>query len=374
VTIVGNLRQKLFAEINAVPQSLQGNYFRSLDGLRGIAILMVICHHFGVNHFLRGTGVFIDSNTGVHIFFVLSGFLITTLLLKEKLNSGSISLKHFYIRRVLRILPVAYLFLLVLIVLNAAFHLQIQLIDFIASFLFFKNLSFRNEPYTAHLWSLAVEEQFYILFPFLLSYNTNRYLIVALAIVIGVPIISILGNHHVSILFANPTIAFITKVIMFSFWKGPVIILVGSVFSILTFKGIIKPEKFASKYFLSFALLIIAIVIHSQNFVYYVKYLSEYLSAILIAYAILLSVNTKNLLTVILENDILVKIGILSYSLYIWQELFIGSRAWQPWMQMLSGSPLYLIILVKVAATFAIAGLSYYLFESKFLKLKSRFK
>jgi peptidoglycan/LPS O-acetylase OafA/YrhL len=369
-----DIGQKLFADISEVPQSLQGNYFRSLDGLRGIAISMVICHHFGVNYFLHGTGLFIDSNTGVHIFFVLSGFLITTLLIKEKLNSGSISLKHFYIRRILRILPVAYLFLLVLIVLNAFFHLQVRFIDFIASFLFFKNLSLRNEPYTAHLWSLAVEEQFYIIFPFLLSYNTNRYLMVALAIIIGVPIISILGNYHVSILFANPTIAFITKVITYSFWKGPVIILIGSVFSILIFKGIIKPEKVSSKYFLSFILLAVAIIIHSKTFVFYTKYLSEYLSAILVAYAIVLSISTKNFLSVILENSILVKIGILSYSLYICQELFIGSRAWQPWMQMMSGSPLYLIILVKVIATFIIAALSYYLFESKFLKLKSRFK
>ena len=363
-----------FKEITKIPASLQGCYFRSLDGLRGIAILMVICHHFGVNHFLRGSGLFIDSNTGVHIFFVLSGFLITTLLIKEKLKTGKVSLKHFFIRRILRILPVAYLFLLVLIVLNACLHLQVHLIDFVASFLFFKNLSLRNEPYTAHLWSLAVEEQFYLIFPFLLSYDTNRYLMVALAIIVGVPIIAILGNYHVSILFANPAVAFITRVIMYSFWKGPVIILIGSVFSILIFKGIIKPEKVSSKYFLSFILLALAIVIHSKTFVFYTKYLSEYLSAILIAYAIILSINTKNFLSFILENGILVKIGILSYSLYIWQELFIGSRAWEPWMQMLSGSPLYFIILVKVIITFIIAALSYYLFESKFLKLKSRFK
>ena len=225
-----NLRQKLFADISAVPESLQGSYFRSLDGLRGLAILMVVCHHFGVNYYLHGSGVFIESDTGVHIFFVLSGFLITTLLIKEKLKSGDISLKHFYIRRVLRILPVAYLFLLVLIILNACLHLQIQWIDFIASFLFFKNLSLRNEPYTAHLWSLAAEEQFYILFPFLLSYNINRYFIIALIIVVGVPVISIMGNYHVSFLFVNPSVAFITKIIMYSFWKGPVIILIGSVF------------------------------------------------------------------------------------------------------------------------------------------------
>lgn len=335
---------------------------------------MVVCHHFGVNYYLHGSGVFIESDTGVHIFFVLSGFLITTLLIKEKLKSGDISLKHFYIRRVLRILPVAYLFLLVLIILNACLHLQIQWIDFIASFLFFKNLSLRNEPYTAHLWSLAAEEQFYILFPFLLSYNINRYFIIALIIVVGVPVISIMGNYHVSFLFVNPSIAFITKIIMYSFWKGPVIILIGSVFSILMFKGIIKAERAVSKHFLSFILLAVAVVIHSRTFVFYIKYLSEYISAILIAYAIVLSINTKNLLSVILENGILVKIGVLSYSIYIWQQLFIGRRAWQPWLQTLSGSPVYLIILVKVVATAIIAALSYYLFESKFLKLKSRFK
>jgi len=161
---------------------------------------------------------------------------------------------------------------------------------------------------------------------------------------------------------------------MYSFWKGPVTILIGSVFSILLFKGVIKPERASSKYFLSFILLVTAVVIHSRTFVFYTKYVSEYLSTILIAYAIVLSVNAKSLLSAILENGTLVKIGILSYSIYIWQQLFLGRRAWQPWLQMLNGSPVYIIILVKVVATAIIATLSYYLFESKFLKLKSRFK
>src|SRR6202000_1097985 len=136
------------------------------------------------------------SDTGVHIFFVLSGFLIITLLLKEKWRTGGISLKRFYIRRALRILPVAWLFLLVLIALNSWYGLKIPVINFVASFLFFKNLPLPNEPYTAHFLTLAVEEQFYLVFPLLLIFSTNGYLITALSIVILIPLLSVLGYYH----------------------------------------------------------------------------------------------------------------------------------------------------------------------------------
>jgi len=363
----------LSTEIIAVPAYLQGSYFPSLDGLRGLAILMVILPHFGALHFLKGTGIFIDSIIGVHIFFVLSGFLITTLLLKEKLRTGKISLSHFYLRRILRIVPVVYLFLVVLIILNTCYGLHIPLIDFVASFLFFKNFPLRNEPYTAHLWTLAVEAQFYITFPLLLSYSVNKYFITALSIVIVVPVVAILGDYHTGFLFAGPAITFFTKLMMYAFWKGPVIILIGSVFAILTFKNIIKPISSKAGFFLGFILLVIAIVIHTKTFLFYSKYVSEYISAILIAWAIVMSANAKSLLSIVLQNRALVRIGIISYSLYVWQELFIGTNTWQPWMMALNGYPAYVIVLVKLAATFAIAFASYYLFESKFLKLKKKF-
>jgi peptidoglycan/LPS O-acetylase OafA/YrhL len=270
---------KLFAGITTVPVSLRANYYPGLDGLRGIAILIVVLAHVGLNRYLWQFKFYLVSNTGVHMFFVLSGFLITTLLLKEKLHTGRISLKHFYIRRALRILPVAYFFLVVLIILNQVYHLKISTADFIASFLFYKNLPMPNEPYTAHFWSLAVEEQFYITFPLLLFLNTNKYMLVAISIVVIVPLVAILNNLGLGLLHNNATGQLVSKICMYAFWKGPVIILIGSLSAMLVFKGIITPERIKTNYFLSFILLVIAVAITEGNFPFYSKYISEYLSA-----------------------------------------------------------------------------------------------
>jgi peptidoglycan/LPS O-acetylase OafA/YrhL len=365
---------KLFEDITEVPALLQCSHYPSLDGLRGIAVLIVVLAHFGINHILRPYHLNINSDTGVDIFFVLSGFLITTLLLKEKLKNGNISLKRFYIRRLLRILPAAYLFLIVLGGLNFFYGLRISFLDFITSILFLKNLPLKNEPYTAHFWTLAIEMQFYFIFPYLLASNIKRYAIVALAIVIIVPSVSVVGYYESGFLHNNAVWHLVTKVCMYTFWKGPVIILIGSLSSILLFKGIIPAAKGRSNSFLSFILLIVAIVISSRFFVFYCKYLSEYLSAILLAMVIPLSLKSDGLLTTILKKRALVFTGIISYSIYLWQQLFIGVHVWQSWMMTFQAYPVWLLIVLRAILTTVIALLSYYLIELKFLKIKSRYE
>ncbi len=159
---------------------------------------------------------------------------------------------------------------------------------------------------------------------------------------------------------------------MYSFWNGPVLILIGSLFSIFAFKGIIKVDRINRNYFLSFILLLVAIVIHTKTSFFYSKYFSEYLSAILIGYVILLSINTNSFLSAILNNALIVKTGLLSYSLYIWQELFIGGLPWQPWLSSWNGYPLKVIIILKLISIFLISSISYYFYESRFLRLKSK--
>jgi peptidoglycan/LPS O-acetylase OafA/YrhL len=365
-------RTWLFADITTIPKFLESPHYSSLDGLRGLSILMVIFAHFGINRFLKPYRLLIDSSLGVHIFFVLSGFLITTLLLKEKIKRGKISLTHFYLRRILRIVPVSYLFLFALIGLNFFYQLKITPIDFIASFFFLKNVPIGNSPFTAHFWSLAVEMQFYVTFPILLASNINRYFIIAILIAVLIPLISILGFYKPEVLFVNNSTKTITKILMYSFWNGPVIILIGSIFSILAFKGIIKFDKLNSNYYSGFILLLIAILVHTKTFFFYSKYGSEHLSACIIGYVILLGINGNNLLSLILNNSVLVKIGRISYSLYIWQELLIGSLPWQPWFKSWIGFPLGIIIVLKMICVFLLANASYHLVESKFLKLKKQ--
>jgi peptidoglycan/LPS O-acetylase OafA/YrhL len=139
----------------------------SLDGWRAISVLLVLLDHCKYTAgFPPGLArLFSDQFSvgalGVRFFFVISGFLITWLLLQEHAQSGRINLKNFYIRRALRIFPVCFLFLGVLALLPA-FHQTTS--AWLSNFFYFTNYGDSSRA-TSHLWSLGVEEQFYLLWP-----------------------------------------------------------------------------------------------------------------------------------------------------------------------------------------------------------------
>src|SRR3569623_1078727 len=91
-------RHKLSADITDIPGYLGSNNYPALTGIRGIAIIIVLLYHLGINRLLRHFDGWLFGRTGVDIFIVLSGFLITTLLIKEKISTGNIALKQFYTR------------------------------------------------------------------------------------------------------------------------------------------------------------------------------------------------------------------------------------------------------------------------------------
>jgi peptidoglycan/LPS O-acetylase OafA/YrhL len=149
----------------------------SLNGWRAVAITLVMLDHakFTVGFPLSrltnaGWTFFSQGNLGVRIFFVLSGFLITHLLLLEAEKTGAISLKNFFLRRSLRILPVyvAYLGVLAGLVYFNVYSGEISS-SWIGALTFTRNMVGPVSSYTGHFWSLAVEEQFYLLWPFCLS-------------------------------------------------------------------------------------------------------------------------------------------------------------------------------------------------------------
>jgi peptidoglycan/LPS O-acetylase OafA/YrhL len=148
--------------------------FPALDGLRAVSILMVITWHMGDDEWSTFNG-----SLGVALFFVISGFLITTLLLREEHRNGRISLSKFMIRRVFRILPLYYLALALTTVLVLGFGLGDQLGNFVerlpllATF----NGEFAGSGTFSLSWSLGIEEKFYIVWPilaFAVTFIRNR--------------------------------------------------------------------------------------------------------------------------------------------------------------------------------------------------------
>ena len=153
-----------------------GSYIPTLDGWRAIAILAVLGYHspalqIGRFHFSL---VHDYGSQGVDLFFALSGLLICTKLLQEEALRGSISLRSFYARRVFRILPAAFTYLLVVGVLGLFHKIPMPLGSWLAALTSSTNyyVAFVHNPgldwYTGHFWTLAVEEHFYLLLPGLL--------------------------------------------------------------------------------------------------------------------------------------------------------------------------------------------------------------
>ena len=157
------------------------NYRKEIDGLRAVAVLAVIIYHSKIN--LLEYEIFKGGFIGVDIFFVISGYLITLIILKELNETGNFSLKKFYERRVRRILPALLVVVLASIPFGWMYILPSSFIEFSKSIIYSLGYSsnfyfwFSGQQYGAddgllkpflHTWSLSVEEQFYILFPLIL--------------------------------------------------------------------------------------------------------------------------------------------------------------------------------------------------------------
>jgi peptidoglycan/LPS O-acetylase OafA/YrhL len=167
-------------------------YRPGLDGVRALAVIGVLLYHAQV---AAVPGGFL----GVDLFFVLSGFLITSLLLDDRLRTGTVHLAQFWMRRARRLLPAAFVVILIALIVTAAWHpsdLRNLRGDALASVLYVNNWHqvFANRSYFAafdrpsllqHYWSLAVEEQFYLIWPLALlamrSWSRRRIAVIAVA-------------------------------------------------------------------------------------------------------------------------------------------------------------------------------------------------
>ncbi|SHJ56985.1 Peptidoglycan/LPS O-acetylase OafA/YrhL, contains acyltransferase and SGNH-hydrolase domains [Malonomonas rubra DSM 5091] len=334
----------------------------SLDGIRCIAVVFVLLSH------TRGTvgfyypqfiaPLFGLGNLGVRIFFVLSGYLITTLLLLEREKYGQISLKKFYMRRTIRIFPALYFYVFCIFIADYLGWLDLTALDFIYSITYTVNYYFDSSWQVGHLWSLAVEEQFYLLWPLtLLLLGNKRGLLFACGVILVVPVIRVLTWQFMPSQFPGIGATFHTVCDALAtgcvlagiryYWGTPslwgrsvggwlVPLLVILVFFLNYFRGSISLS-----YPIGYTLLNICI-------------------ALLIEWATRL----KNGISYsILNSKIFVYIGTLSYSLYLWQQPFLNRKS-----DLIYNSFPLNILLVFVAAL-----VSYYLVEKPILSLRSRY-
>ncbi|OEZ61623.1 acyltransferase [Duganella sp. HH105] len=149
---------------------------QSLDGLRAVSILLVVTSHAWLGHVIPG-------GLGVTIFFFISGFIITRVLLAEHQANGKISISKFYFRRFFRLMPALLVYLLIALLVMAATAQPLKLIDFAAVLFYFSNyyqvfVGFAHEALTSPLritWSLAIEEHYYFIYPALFAAMVTRW-------------------------------------------------------------------------------------------------------------------------------------------------------------------------------------------------------
>jgi peptidoglycan/LPS O-acetylase OafA/YrhL len=341
----------------------------SLDGLRGISILAVMAFH-------AGSWVVKGGHLGVDMFFVLSGFLITFLLLQEWDNTGSISLKKFYIRRALRLLPALVTVLLVCGIYAAVFAANDSSTMTYRGILY--TLLYSSNWYQAfngmgtlgplsHTWSLSIEEQFYILWPPLLvvmlrASNKRRYILGLL--LLGITSIALnrarLWNGDES--FARAYAGLDTRADA---------ILIGCLAGLLVFWNLLPAIGRRASYILSIgSILFLAYMgLFSSNHDGYM-YLGAYtiFAAGVGVVIILLLRSDPKPLKAFLEIPVLVWIGRLSYGLYLWH-IPIYTFCYRPDQHY----SLIVKLTLEFGLTFVVASLSYYLIEKPFLRLKHGF-
>jgi peptidoglycan/LPS O-acetylase OafA/YrhL len=287
----------------------------ALDGWRGIAILLVLIDHAGelfhssLIHKATRVGA-----TGVGIFFALSGFLITSLLISEKAKSGRILLSRFYVRRIFRIVPSVFVFLLTLLVLSYFGLLQVNTLQLASSLLLFRNYlqsDWGAGWYTAHFWSLMVEEHFYLIWPLVYTFTrVNLKTLVGLALAVGAWRAFSFHFH----LFPGPWAPGRTDVRIDALLWGCILAIACS-----------RPEwreklKRLLSGWLMVLLVLIDIISNLGNGQHNYSFYEPMILAALVVWPIL---NSTSALRKLLDLPLLTFIGKVSYSLYIWQQLWM---------------------------------------------------
>jgi peptidoglycan/LPS O-acetylase OafA/YrhL len=308
----------------------------SLDGLRALSIILVILSHgawfFGLRieynpffHFIVG-----DGTHGVAVFFVISGYLITNLLLREVRTTGTISLTRFYFRRSMRIFPPFYVFMAVMAIFWAIHWIPEHWPSFLAALTYtWAYYPHAHGYYIHHTWSLSIEEQFYLLWPLsvLLFYRRQKLIAVSMLMILGMPVL------RLAIYFVVPFLRG-TEYFMIHGWADT--IMVGCLLALL--KGRPRWETWCQVYINGWTAPVMAIIAFLFNpwlrtilprkaAGVFALGISPTITALCIGgFMIYVVEHTDSVAAKILNNRVIRHIGVVSYSLYLWQEIFTARQ------------------------------------------------
>ncbi len=347
-------------------------YRAEIDGLRAIAVLSVLVFHFQI--YLFDFRIISGGFLGVDIFFVISGYLISSLLFKEYLNDNKINFLNFYIRRIRRLLPLLFFVSIITIIVAWYIILPSEFLDLIYSV--YNAITFRANFYFQqtgslygadisdirpflHTWSLSVEEQFYFLFPIfflLILIFIKRFL--TILVFVGI-FFSLALAEWGSIYYPN----FIFYMLPSRGWE----LLTGVLITCLennTNKNKIyifiknKGEYFS---FFGFLLIIISIIFINDNY----RHPSIITVPVVLGTFFIIASQNKNIIYKFLKSNILVFIGLISYSLYLWHYPVLAlSRILE------YSSSINIHIIIKILLIFTLSCLSYFFIEKPFRKSK----
>ncbi len=351
-------------------------YRPEIDGLRAIAVISVIIYHLNENWLSGGF-------LGVDIFFVISGFLITGIIITE-IQQNSFSLKQFYTRRIKRIYP--------------AFITVMALVSFIASVIFIYNdfnklrktielaIAFlsnfylgltqgyfdlsANENPVLHIWSLAVEEQYYLIFPLILILAYKKFREIKVLFIITLILFFILlatsfipANFYKEVLH-QPNIYYLSNL------RFPEL-LVGSLLAIY---HNLSASKQASKQASNVIAILSTLLLFSclflmNNDIAYIPGITLILPCIFTA-LIIHTTSQNNIIKLCLSNKVIVFIGKISYSLYLYHWIFIAFAYYITGEKQINNQSIAIVIIL----TIIFSVLSYYLIEQPIRKSKLNFK
>lgn len=344
------------------------------DGLRAIASISVVLTHLHVFKIFQDNGWIhesvistINGGAGVQAFFVLSGFLITNLLLIENSINGQVSLYNFYVRRSLRIFPLYFLVVFLVFI----FHITGEGVTNYKSLAFAGTYSYNFIPKAwysgvlGHTWSLAVEEHFYLIWPFLFisfAHKLRKLAFLALSF--------ILLSFFVAIVLKN--IDWLNSNFFIGRWTfiAGTNIAMGALLAIVLrdecfgerVKALLKSKA---------SILIILIIIFNQVFTHDLNYsISQCLRGI--GFTLLtgwIYINQSSRLTQLLETQPLSYLGKVSYGIYMYQGLFLSTgpyrEPYQTWPPEQYIGIVFLIIVVPI---------SYHYFENPIMRLKNKYQ